>query len=88
MKQGMNMYKFGFDSIPAPMSLHLNVYDGSAVTLLAFSQVGLLIFLSLLLRAAPAALLLRSQALLLGGKIFSGPGRLHLLLWLINQTVR
>ena len=44
--------------------------------------------LSLLLRAEPAALLLRSQALLDGGKRFSGPNRLPLLLWLINQTAR
>ena len=51
-------------------------------------QVGLLMMLSLLLRAEPAALLLRSQALLDGGKKFSGPNRLPLLLWLINQTAR
>lgn len=53
-----------------------------------FIQVGLLIMLSLLLRSMPAALLLRSQALLLAGKVYSGPSRLPLLLWLINQTAR
>ncbi|DBB03869.1 TPA: hypothetical protein ACH3X1_012957 [Trebouxia sp. C0004] len=62
--------------------------DGNLKHGIPKAKVGLLIFLSLLLRAVPAALLLRSQALLLGGKIYSGPGRLHLLLWLINQTVR
>ena len=51
-------------------------------------QVGLLIMLSLLLRTAPAALLLRSNDLLLGGRKYSGPNRLPLLLWLINQTAR
>ena len=44
--------------------------------------------LSLLLRTAPAALLLRSNDLLLGGRKYSGPNRLPLLLWLINQTAR
>ena len=44
--------------------------------------------LSLLLRTAPAALLLRSDDLLLGGRKYSGPTRLPLLLWLINQTAR
>ena len=54
----------------------------------ALLQVGLLILLSVLLRAVPAALLLRCQALLLGGKKYSSPTRLPLLLWLINQTAR
>ncbi|KAL3154375.1 hypothetical protein ABBQ32_013852 [Trebouxia sp. C0010 RCD-2024] len=52
------------------------------------AKVGLLIMLSLLLRTTPAALLLRSKDLLLGGKKYSGPNRLPLLLWLINQTAR
>ena len=51
-------------------------------------QVGLLILLSLLVRTSPAALLLRSEDLLAGGKKYSGPNRLPLLLWLINQTAR
>ena len=63
--------------------------QGSSCTVIVYLlQVGLLIFLSLLLRSQPAALLLQSQHLLSGGKKYSGPGRLHLLIWLINQTAR
>ena len=51
-------------------------------------QVGVLVSLALMLRAAPATALLLSDSLLRGGSHFSGPTRLPFLLWTLNQAAR
>lgn len=51
-------------------------------------QVGLLVALALALRAKPAALVLDADRLAAGGRRYTAPGRLPLLLWLLSQTAQ
>ncbi len=44
--------------------------------------------LALALRAKPAALVLDADRLTAGGRRFTAPGRLPLLLWLLAQTAQ
>lgn len=52
------------------------------------ANVGLLVSLALALRAKPAALLLDADRLAAGGRRYSAPGRLPLLLWLLSQAAQ
>jgi hypothetical protein len=51
-------------------------------------QVGLLVVLALALRANPAALVLDADRLAAGGRRYTAPGRLPLLLWLLAQSAQ
>ena len=74
------------------LSLRVDIKDtrvsGSQVVQCGLAQVGLLVVLALALRAKPAALVLDADRLAAGGRRYTAPGRLPLLLWLLAQSAQ